>query len=189
MPEWLCDIIFPLVRWLHIVCMTLIVGGTLFFELVFPVSIDDLAREQQLYAIARARLLFRWVVWIAVSGLLLTGGLSIWRMWHAYQLTEFVYVSRWALAHVVMGGIAIVIAVLLISGRRPPEDPIRWMRLNLVILLVAIFIGGATRHFQLALLERHSMAERLGKVPDDLQPPGAELKVPTTAPTTQALLP
>lgn len=47
------DILLPLVRWLHIVCTTLIVGGTLFYELVVPISIEDLKREQQLYAFAR----------------------------------------------------------------------------------------------------------------------------------------
>ena len=53
MPYWLYDIVYPLSRWLHIVCTTLIVGGTLFFELVLPIAIEDLKREQQLYVFAR----------------------------------------------------------------------------------------------------------------------------------------
>src|SRR5207245_2611809 len=80
MPYWLYDIVYPLSRWLHIVCTTLIVGGTLFFELVLPIAIEDLKREQQLYVFARARLVFRWVVWIGVAGLLLSGVVSLHRM-------------------------------------------------------------------------------------------------------------
>jgi uncharacterized membrane protein len=171
MPSWVYDIIFPLNRWVHVVCMTLIVGGTLFFELVLPIAIEDQKQEEKLYVFARARLVFRWVIWISVTGLLVSGGLSLWRMWRAYQGAEFVYVSRWALGHMATGVVAMVIALLLTLGRRPPEDPVRWMRLNLVILLVTIFMGSATRHFQMALWERGGVLQRAGKVPEES--PGA----------------
>src|SRR5215212_2621767 len=83
------NIVYPLSRWLHMVGMTLIVGGTLFFELVLPIAIEDLKREQ-----------------------------------------------------------------LLTIGRAPPENPVRWMKLNLMVLLVAIFLGSAMRHVQLSLAEQ-----------------------------------
>jgi len=164
MPIWLYDILFPVVRWLHLVCMTLIVGGTLFFELVLPIAIDDLKREQQLYVFARARLVFRWVVWISVSGLLVTGFASLYRMWFIYHADaeSWRFVGRWAMAHVAIGGMGMIIMLLLTIGRRPPEDPVRWMRMNLIILLVAIFLGSATRHFLLALREGKY---RPGRVP------------------------
>src|SRR5882762_969698 len=160
MPYWIPDILYPLSRWLHIVCTTLIVGGTLFFELVLPIAIEDLKREQQLYVFARARLVFRWVVWIGVIGLLVSGGVSMYRMWKPYQLEEFGYVSRWAVAHVGLGVLALLLGLLLTIGRAPPENPVRWMRLNLVILLVAIFLGSATRHFELSLSERQQRPPR-----------------------------
>ncbi|HEX2971826.1 MAG TPA: hypothetical protein VHP11_05810 [Tepidisphaeraceae bacterium] len=154
-PSWLNDVVYPVFRWLHIVCTTLIVGGTLFFELVLPIAIEDLKREQQLYVMARARWVFRWVVYISVVGLLLSGGANLYRMWRPYQSPEYIrnMISAWAIAHMATGAVALFIALLLSVGRRPPEDPVRWMRLNLVILLVAIFLGNATRHFQLALRE------------------------------------
>ena len=215
--SWLPDILYPVNRWLHMVCSMLIVGGTLFFELVLPAAIDELKREQQLYVFARARWVFRWVVWIGVVGLLLSGGIEIYRMWRTYQsdervvaaaavaypdtqpatapattatpsrdasedrprpVTSFWYVSRWALAHIIVGGIAMVIALFLTIGRRPPEDPVRWMRLNFVILLIVIFLGSATRHFHVSLRERQY---REG-VPPPRMPPVFEDDVdPTTA--------
>src|SRR5258706_13580988 len=126
MPYWLYDIVYPLSRWLHVVCTTLIVGGTLFFELVLPIAIEDLKREQQLYVFARARLVFRWVVWISVIGLLASGAASLYRTWNTYPRDE--YTGRWALAHVALGAIAMVIGLLLTIGRHPPENPVRWMR-------------------------------------------------------------
>ena len=177
MPEYFSDILYPVARWLHIVCTTLIVGGTLFYELVLPISIEDLKREQQLYVFARARLVFRWVVWIAVVGLLISGGASVYRQWEQYQQPEFTYVTRWGVAHVLLGVLGMVVGLLLTIGKRPPEDPVRWMRLNLVILLVAIFLGSATRHFQIALRERND--PNRGKVPPILP------TQPYTQPTTQ----
>lgn len=196
MSSWLSDIIFPVSRWLHVVCTTLFVGGTLFFELVLPIAIEDLKKEQQLYVFARARLVFRWVVWISVGGLLMTGGVSVFRMWDSYWRDEFLYISRWAMAHILLGMVAIVIGLLLTIGRRPPENPVRWMRLNLVILLVAIFLGSATRHFQLALRERArdekvKNASQWELPPAATQPAAATTQPaaatpppPTTTPTT-----
>lgn len=170
MPTWLYDIIFPVVRWLHLVCMTLIVGGTLFFELVLPIAIDDLKREQQLFVFARARLVFRWVVWISVTGLLISGGASVYRTWGIYRTDEgWSFVGMWAIAHMALGLVGMIIMIVLTVGRRPPEDPVRWMRLNLIILLVAIFLGSATRHFQLSLNDRKH--DRSGKVPTEIAPP------------------
>lgn len=177
MPEYFSDILYPVARWLHIVCTTLIVGGTLFYELVLPISIEDLKREQQLYVFARARLVFRWVVWIAVVGLLISGSVTVYRQWYQFQQAEFTYVTRWGMAHIALGVIGMVVALLLTIGKRPPEDPVRWMRLNLVILLVVIFLGSATRHFQIALRERYD--PNRGKVPPNLPDP------PETQPTTQ----
>jgi peptidoglycan/LPS O-acetylase OafA/YrhL len=220
--SWLPDILYPVNRWLHMVCSMLIVGGTLFFELVLPAAIDELKREQQLYVFARARWVFRWVVWIGVVGLLLSGGIETYRMWRTYQSDErvasaltsasstqpaetstaparrtagddrapasFWYVSRWALAHIILGGVAMLIALFLTIGRRPPEDPVRWMRLNFVILLVVIFLGSATRHFHVSLRERQYR--------EGVAPPGAPplfydedstpASQPATRPATQA---
>jgi uncharacterized membrane protein len=185
MAEWLNDIVYPINRWLHIVCTTLIVGGTLFFELVLPIAIEDLKREQQLYVFARARWVFRWVVWISVAGLLLTGGIGLQRMWQTYQTQAFSIIRWWAATHMLVGATALVIGLLLTIGRRPPEDPVRWMRLNLVILLVAIFLGSATRHFQLTLWERQEAREGAGKVPDGMPPVLETDDGATTRPATR----
>ncbi|MFI5380390.1 MAG: hypothetical protein ACHRHE_13910 [Tepidisphaerales bacterium] len=162
MSELWPNILYPLMRWMHIVSSTLIAGGTLFFELVLPIALEDLKNEQRFYVFARARLVFRWVVWISVAGLLLSGGITAYRMWDPYRTPAFFAVSIWAVAHMVVGVIAISIALLLTVGSRPPENPVTWMRINIVILLVVIFIGSATRHFQIALQERE---HKVGKVP------------------------
>src|SRR5690349_10783627 len=104
MPDWIWHIIYPITTWLHIVCTTLLVGGTLFYELVVPIAIEDLRPEQQLYVFARARWVFRWVVWVSVALLLVSGLVTTWRMWPIYQ--DFFRDSfPWAMAHIAAGAI------------------------------------------------------------------------------------
>jgi hypothetical protein len=79
--------------------------------------------------------------------------------------------------------LGMMVGLLLTSGRQPPENPVKWMRLNFVILLVAIFLGSATRHFQISLVERQTQRSRDpdGWVPD---PSTRGATQPATAPTT-----
>lgn len=181
--------IYLLARYLHVVCTTLLVGGTLFYEMVVPIAIADLKPEQQLAIFARARWVFRRIVWTAATMVLVTGGISAVRHWEAYTRPEVVaqrYLQRpvattqpaygpvtqptfgppvlepsspathpgwWWLAHSGAGVLAILIAFLLTTGRTPPSNPVRWMRINLVVLMVVIFLASATRHVRIAVTE------------------------------------
>jgi uncharacterized membrane protein len=165
----LTDIVYPIIRWMHLVFTTLIVGGTLFFELVLPIAIEDMRHEDRLYVFARARWVFRWVVWIGTIGLIFSGLGVLYQNWRVYEAAGSAYVGRWVASHILLGILAMLIPLLLTVGRRPPTDPVRWMRLDLVILLVAIFLGSATRHFQIVLREQEVRA-REGKVPSGLPP-------------------
>ncbi len=52
-------LIFLISRYLHIVCATILVGGTLFYEMIVPAAIDELRPEQQLLIFARAQVVFQ----------------------------------------------------------------------------------------------------------------------------------
>src|ERR1700683_354982 len=80
-------------RYMHLVCATLLVGGTLFYEMVVPVAIEELKPEQQLVIFARARWVFKWIVWISVIILAGAGIVSSWANWPQYE-TENIYVVR-----------------------------------------------------------------------------------------------
>lgn len=166
-----------LARYLHIVSMTLLVGGTLFFEMVVPIAIADMKEEQQLAIFGRARWVFRRIVWTAAVVVMVTGVLSAVRHWEAYsqpeivaekytratttqpatqpveQFTPAVHPGWWWLSHVGAGSLSIAIAFFLTVGRTPPANPVRWMRINLVVLMIVIFLGSATRHVRIATTE------------------------------------
>ncbi|MGD0542587.1 MAG: hypothetical protein ABSB33_13825 [Tepidisphaeraceae bacterium] len=160
-------LIFLFSRYLHIVCATILVGGTLFYEMVVPAAIDDLTTEQQLIVFARARWFSKWIIWLCSATILISGGVSSYAHWEDYnrdqvyqgrqstegrgqpvevlQLSPLARPGWWWAAHASSGLIAVIIALGLTIGKVPPSRPIRWMRLNLVILLVVMFFATATR--------------------------------------------
>lgn len=159
--------IYLLSRYVHVVAAALLVGGTLFYEAVVPVAIDDLREGQQLSVFARARWTFKTIVWVSAVLLLISGGIAAYRNTYAYfgdevkqlrgEQTAAAAVERlrtarpsvpgwWAVAHMGLGLVSIVIALVLVSGRTPPRRPIGWMRLNLLLLLIVIFLGSTTHH-------------------------------------------
>jgi hypothetical protein len=175
---------FLITRYLHIVCTAFLVGGTLFYEMVVPVAVGDMTEGQQLAVMGRSRWVFRWIVW--VSGLLLIGSgvVSAIRHWPTYSespaeepvvtvvdapttnpteppqaAARFKLRSGWwFVAHASTGFMAVLIAVALTLGGTPPARPVQWMRLNLVILLIVIFLGTVAREVRLTISERREAA-------------------------------
>src|SRR3954452_14676123 len=72
-------------RYLHIACTTVLVGGTLFYEMVVPLAIDELKTEQQLDVFGRARWVFRRLVWTSAVLLVLSGVVSTRKHWSTYK--------------------------------------------------------------------------------------------------------
>lgn len=164
------NMLYLIGRYLHVVATAVLVGGTLFYEMVVPVAIDELRDEARLSVFARARWMFRGIVWASALVLLVTGGLSAYRNTHAYfedevklvrgQSTTDVVEQRirtarpsvpggWAVAHGALGLVTIAISLMLVSGPRPPTRAIGWMRLNLLLLLIVIFLASTTHYIRL----------------------------------------
>jgi hypothetical protein len=159
--------IFLLARYVHILCATVLVGGTLFYEMIVPPAIDELKVEQQLLIFARARWLFKWVVWLSAALIVLSGFVSTYAHWREYnrdrvyeiqvanqptepmELAPMARPGWWWAAHASCGLLAVVISLSLTIGKVPPSQPIRWMRLNLVILMLVMFLATVTRQTRL----------------------------------------
>jgi hypothetical protein len=142
---------YILCRYIHIVCTTLLVGGTLFYEMVVPVAIGDLRSESQLLVFGRARWMFRWIVWLCATLLIATGIAITYQYWSSYtSMGEAGAAANrpgwWWAAHAAAGAFAISISLMLTIGSRPPDRPLTWMRFNLILLLVVMFLASATRH-------------------------------------------
>jgi hypothetical protein len=181
-PYFAHTLIFLFSRYLHIVCATILVGGTLFYEMVVPAAIADLTPEQQLSVFARARWFSKWIVWLCSATILISGGISSYAHWEDYnrdqvyqardgrgdgrhartgEILELAPLARpgwWWAAHASSGIIAVIIALGLTIGKVPPSQPIRWMRLNLVILLIVMFFAAVTRQTRIESVAPPSQA-------------------------------
>jgi hypothetical protein len=158
--EWLRHFLFVSMRWLHIVCTTLVVGGTLFFEFVVPIAVEDLKTEQQLTVFGKARWVFKRVIWPSAILLLVSGATSIFRQWNAYTENPHDGMLWAAVIHTGLGILALGIALMLTVPRRPPDRPIGWMRVNLGILLISILAASVARYIRLADSNRSAPVTR-----------------------------
>jgi uncharacterized membrane protein len=151
-PDWIQQALFPLSRWLHIVCTSLLVGGTLFYEFVIPKAIADLKEETQLAVLGRVRWFFRNTVIFSAVTLILTGSLSMYHQWPLYH-GMYRPVMFWLYLHLAVGFVSLVVAVIAMIRTRAPRQPLVWLRVNFVILLIAIFIVALARHLRLMIRE------------------------------------
>ena len=169
MLDTLLEFAFILNRYVHIVCTAVIVGGTLFYELIVPVAIGELKQEQQLSVFGRARWSFKSIMWGCALLLILSGVVSTIRLWGEYTGGETMaqQLARqgtgavgstasdihrpgwWWAGHASTGVVALFVAVSLMTVRRPPDYPLYWMRVSLTILLVVIFLGTVARHMRM----------------------------------------
>ena len=153
LPDWAQGIVFPVNRWLHVVCTTLLVGGTLFYEFVLPRAIEDLREEVQLSVLGRVRWVFRRVVVLSTVLLILTGAASIYRLLPVYRTTGLRTVIPWVALHVALGLLALAIGLAVTGRTRAPRTPLPWLRVNFVILLITLFVAAVARHLRITLHE------------------------------------
>ncbi len=156
-PDWALTIVLPVNRWAHIVCTTALVGGTLFYEFVIPRAIEDLKGETQLAVLGRVRWVFRQIVVVSAVILITTGAVSTWRIWPTYQGT-YGMARWWWLMHVLLGLVALGIAIRLTLSDKVPRHPLGWMRINFVILLLVIFIASVARYIRVSMMEQAEKA-------------------------------
>jgi hypothetical protein len=179
MIETLTGIAYFLSRYLHIIATALIGGGTLFYLWVVPFAIGELKEESQKLVFARARLVFRWIVFISALLLLISGAFITAHSVPTYQgeqipafrelariihptapptetldhPTIFERPALWFVLHVAGALLCLIIAVALVRGGKPPDAPVFWMRLNFVLVLVTILLAVVGRNARQRLFE------------------------------------
>src|SRR5450432_3094891 len=125
-PDWIQEALFPLNRWLHIVCTTLLVGGTLFYEFVIPKAIEDLKEETQLAVLGRVRWFFGRIVILSALILIVTGCISVFHQWRLYN-GIFRDVRWWMYLHIALGVLTLVVGVASMVRTRAPRTPLTWL--------------------------------------------------------------
>ena len=190
---WL-NVLYLVCRYMHLIGGMLLVGGILFYEMVVPIAIADLKAEAQIAIFARARWVFRWLVWTSVTVMVLTGAfMTFWKL-NTYIESEFLpqmpimrhvighlpwplRTGWWWAAHVLSAIFAMMIAAHMVAGDRPPRHPVGWLRLDLMLLLIVVFFATVTRQVDQIHQER---------AVNWMYTPLIRMVEPDSEPTTQA---
>ncbi len=135
----LLDIFF---RWLHISAACLAAGGAFFIRVILPRAIQPLAAEERESVFLRARRGFKFIVHPAILAFLVSGIYNTIRNWGWYSVNNRPYPM--ALMHGLFGLHALLalavmtISILLLAGREPIRSHRMWMKVNLVLIFLAI---------------------------------------------------
>ena len=73
----MADVIYVIMRWLHISSMATLIGGMIFGRYVMTQAADGLSQESRESLLDRAALLYRPLVFAAMAGLLISGCYNI----------------------------------------------------------------------------------------------------------------
>ena len=162
---------YLIARYGHIVAAMLLIGGLMFHEMVVPLALSDEREENRLALFARTRWSFRRIVWGCLLLLLFSGSVISFYRVPIYLQQEYsaagdadggllqalpigLRTGWWWVAHVSTGVMAMMIALYVIAGDRPIAHPIRWLRLDLVMLLVVVFLGSVTHYVDMVHVQR-----------------------------------
>lgn len=189
---------YLIARYGHIVAAMLLIGGLMFHEMVVPLALSDEREESRLALFARTRWSFRRIVWGCLALILLSGSVMSYHRVPVYLQQEYsvgdmaggfphtlpigLRTGWWWVAHISTGIMAMMISLYVIAGDRPIAHPVSWLRLDLVMLLVVVFIGSVTHYVDMVHIQRGIS----GAAPARLYIAPPE---PPAAPTTDHALP
>jgi hypothetical protein len=191
---------YLIARYGHIVAAMVLIGGLMFQEMVVPLALSDEREENRLALFARTRWSFRRIVWGCLLLSLLSGAVMSYHRVPVYLQQEYsageieggfahalpigLRTGWWWVAHVSTGVMAMMIALYVIAGDRPIAHPISWLRLDLVMLLVVVFLGSVTHYVDMVHIQR-----ALGGTTPPVRYYIAMPERPAAAPTTDRTAP
>jgi uncharacterized membrane protein len=129
------DILIVLSRWLHVIAAILAIGGTFFMRVILPLGLAQADPASRDAVFLRCRRAFKMVVHPSILVLILTGAFNTTRAWRDYLRHPKLMHAMWG-PHIILGLIAMVLAIVLLAGKAPP----RWHKKGGAILITLLFL-------------------------------------------------
>src|SRR4051812_16412551 len=122
-------ILVVLFRWLHIVPAAIAIGGLFVMRFVLPVGLALLPPEQAKPVFLKCRRVFKISIHASILFLLVSGVYNSWANWGKYHET-IPRSHAFFGTHVLLGVIAIVLALVTLAPKDPPPTHRRWATVN-----------------------------------------------------------
>jgi uncharacterized membrane protein len=139
-------LVIILVRWIHITSACIAVGGVFFIRVVFPVGLKALDPEPARAMLLRTRRVFKMVIHTCILLLLATGTFNAIMYWPAYSSMGAGLGHSLFGTHLLLALIAFSIALWLLAGKEPKKNHLKWMGVNLVVLLLTIAAASVLKY-------------------------------------------
>ncbi len=133
-------------RWLHVVTASIAVGGVFFLRIVFPIGLAALDTEPARAMLLRTRRVFKMVVHSCILLLLISGTYNTFQNWPAYKSMGAGVGHSLLGIHLLLALLAFGISLWLLAGREPKQNHLRWMAINLAVLLLTIAAASVLKY-------------------------------------------
>ena len=133
-----------LMRYLHVVAACLAVGGAFFIRFLLPVGTRDLDAEKREYVLLRSRRAFKMLVHPSILAFLVSGTYNAIRLFPQYRANRPLLHGLWG-THLLLGLAIFTISILLLRGVEPPRNHRRWMKINIVLMLLTILVASTLK--------------------------------------------
>ncbi len=133
-----------LMRYLHVVAACLAVGGAFFIRFLLPVGTRDLDAENKDFVLLRSRRAFKMVVHPAMLAFIVSGVYNSIRLFPQYKANPPMLHSLWG-THILIALVIFAVSIVLLKGVEPPRNHRTWMKVNVVLMLVAILVASSLK--------------------------------------------
>jgi uncharacterized membrane protein len=135
-----------LVRWVHVVCAALLIGGTFFLAFLMPRWSGGAEAGGAADAwFLRTRRSFKITTHACILFLLLSGAYNAYGNWHAYTLNPAQAHSLFG-SHVLLALIAMALLLVTFARRQPGPKERTWLRATVIILFLAVLIASSLKY-------------------------------------------
>lgn len=135
-----------LVRWVHVICAALLIGGTFFLAFLLPgrASGDEGTGADDSWFL-RARRAFKITTHACILFLLLSGAYNAYGNWQVYKQNPAQSHSLFG-SHVLVGIVSLVLLAVLFARRQPRPTERTWLRVTVILLFLTVLVASSLKY-------------------------------------------
>jgi uncharacterized membrane protein len=135
------------VRWVHVVCAGLLIGGTFFIAFLMPGrrSETEASATDDPGGFLRTRRAFKITTHACILFLLLSGIYNAYGNWQAYKLNPAFSHSLFG-SHLLLALIVFTLLLVLFARRQPRTSERGWLRLTVLLLFLTALIASSLKY-------------------------------------------
>lgn len=133
-----------LLRWVHVLCAGLLIGGTFFIAFLWP-GRGDKAEESSEPLYLRSRRGFKMLVHSCVLLLLISGVYNAYGNWGIYALDRPLAHGLFG-PHLLLGLIVFAILLIVLAHKAPGPRERTWLRVCVLLLFLTVLIASSLKY-------------------------------------------